>query len=99
MVWSLSPCFLHVASEKELDVAESYAYERVGTLSDHQFEGGTISKLLGLENTSMWGTNEFNKFLTLLEEKQFWTMLEVFCDNFIHMAHTSDTAQFIHFSR
>ena len=25
----------------------------------------------------MWGTNEFNKFLTLLEGKKIWTMLEV----------------------
>ena len=46
----------------------------------------------------MWGTNKFNKFLNLLEEKPFWTMLEVFCDNFIHMAQTSDPAQLLHFS-
>ena len=26
-------------------------------------------------------------------------MLEVFCDNFIHMAQTSDPAQFLHLSR
>ena len=48
---------------------------------------------------SMWGTNKFNKFLNLLEEKPFWTMLEVFCDNFIHMAQTSDPAQLLHLSR
>ena len=47
----------------------------------------------------MWGTNKCNKFLTLLEEKPFWTMLEVFCNDFIHMAQTSDPAQLIHYSR
>ena len=47
----------------------------------------------------MLGGNECNKFLTLLEEKPFWTILEVFCDNFIHMAKTSDSAQLLHFSR
>ena len=47
----------------------------------------------------MWGKQECNKFLTLFEEKLFWTMLEVFCNNFIHMAQTSDPAQLLHFSR
>ena len=47
----------------------------------------------------MWGTNKCNKFLTLLEEKPFWTMIEVFCDNFIHMSQTSDPAKFLHLSR
>ena len=27
----------------------------------------------------MWGTNACNKFLTLLEKKPFWTILELFC--------------------
>ena len=99
MVWTLSPCFFHMASETTFDVAESYAHERVGTLPDHPFEGSTILELLGLENDSMWGTNKCNKFLTLLEEKPFWTMLEVFCDNFIHMAQRSYPAQLLHLSR
>ena len=47
----------------------------------------------------MRGTNECNKFLTLLERKQFWTMLEVFYNHFIHMAQTSDPAQLIYLSR
>ena len=92
MVWTLSPCFFHVASKTARGVAESYAHERVGTLTEHPFEGITISELLGLENVSMWGTNKCNKFLTLLEVKPFWTMLEVFCNDFIHMAQTSDPA-------
>ena len=37
----------------------------------------------------MWGTNECNKFLTLLEEKPFWTMLEVFCNNPSQLFHFS----------
>ena len=53
-----TPCFFLVASEKSRDVAESYAHKHVGTLSDHPFEGSTISELLGLENLSMWGTKE-----------------------------------------
>ena len=47
----------------------------------------------------MWGGNYCNNFLTLLEGKPFWTMLEVFCDDFIHMAQTSDPAQLLHLSR
>ena len=78
MGWALSPCFFHVASETARDVAESYTYERVGKLPENPFEGSTISELLGLENASMWGTNECNKILTLLEGKPFWTMLKVF---------------------
>ena len=86
MGWTLSPCFFFVASETARGVDESYAHEHVGTLPDHPFEGSTIPELLGLENPSMWGTNKCNKFLTLLEGKLFWTMLEVFCNNFIRMA-------------
>ena len=66
---------------------------------EHTFEGSTISELLGLENDSTWRTNECNKFLTLLEEKPFWNMLEVFCDNFIHVAQTSYAAQLLHLTR
>ena len=66
---------------------------------EHPFEESTISELLGLENMSMWGTNKFNKFLTQLEGKPFLTMLEIFCDDFIHMAQTSGPAQLLHFSR
>ena len=84
-----------MAPETARDVAESYSHILVGTLPEHQFEGSKISEILGLENASMWGTNECNKFLTLLEVKPFWTMLEVFCDDFIHMAQTSDPAQFL----
>ena len=47
----------------------------------------------------MWGTNKCNKFLTLLEEKPFWTMMEVFFDDFIHMAQNSDPEKLIHLSR
>ena len=46
----------------------------------------------------MWGTNECNKFLTLMEGKPFWNMREVFCNNFIHMAQTSEPAQLLHLS-
>ena len=88
-----------MASEKARDVAESYARDRVGTLPKHPFEVSTISELLGLENTSTWGENECNNFLTILEEKPFWTMLEVFCDNFINMAQKNDPAQLLHLSR
>ena len=63
---------------------------------EHTFEGSTISELLGLENDSTWRTNECNKFLTLLEEKPFWTMLEVFCEKIIHMEQASDPAQLLH---
>ena len=46
----------------------------------------------------MWGGNKCNKSLTLLEEKPFWTMMEVFWDNFIHIAQTSEPSQLLHFS-
>ena len=75
MGWALSPCFFHVASETACDVAESYAHEHVGTLPEHPIEGITISEILALQNASMWGTNECNKFLTLLEGEKigsFW---------------------------
>ena len=98
ILWTLSPCFFHEALETAREVAESYAHKNVGTLPEHPFEGSTISELLGLENSNMWGTNECNKFLNLLEGKPFWTMLEVFCDNFIHMAETSDQEKLLHFS-
>ena len=62
MGWTLSPCFFHVASETARDIAESYAHKHVGTLPDHPFEGSTISELLVLENASMWGANNCNKF-------------------------------------
>ena len=88
-----------MASEIAHDEAESYAHKRIETLPEHPFEGSTISELLGLENVSMWGTNKCNKFLTLLEGKPFWTMLGVFCDDFIHMSQTIDPAQLLHFSR
>ena len=91
--------FSHVVSETARDIAESYAHKCVGTIPEHPFEGSTISELLGLENCNIWGTNECNKFLTLLEEKPFWTILEVFCDNFIHMAQISDPEQLLHLSR
>ena len=87
-----------MASETSRDIAESYAHKRVGTLPEHTFEGSAISELLGLENSSLWVTNECNKFLTILEEKSFWTMLEVICDNYIHMSQTSDPEQLIYFS-
>ena len=86
---TLSSCFFRVASETARDIAESYAHERVGTLLDHPFEISTVSDILGLEKASMRG-GKCNKFFTLLEGKYFWTMLEVFCDNFIHMEQTSD---------
>ena len=88
-----------MASETARDIAESCAHKRVGTLPEHPFKGSTISEVLGLGNSSMWGTNECKKFLTLLEEKEFWTILKVFCDDFIHMAQTSDPSQFLHLSR
>ena len=53
--WTLSPCFFHVTSETARGVVESYSHERARTLTEHPFEGSTISELLGLENTSMWG--------------------------------------------
>ena len=59
---TLSPCFFYVVSETARGVAEAYAHERVGTLPDHPFEGSKISELIGLENASMWETNECNKF-------------------------------------
>ena len=88
-----------MASETVRDVAESHAHKRVGTLSEHTFEGSTISEPLGLENAGMWGTNKCNKFLTILEGKPFWTILGVFYDNLIHMAQTSNPAQLLRFSR
>ena len=99
MGWTFYPWFLNVASETAHDVVESYAQERVGTLPEHPLEGSTMSELIGLKNVSMWGTNEWNKFLTLLEEKPFYTMLELFCNDFIHMAQTSDPSQLLHLSR
>ena len=35
----------------------------------------------------------------MLDEKPFWTMLEVFCDDFIHMAQTSDPGKLLYLSR
>ena len=99
MGWTLSPCFFHMASEIARDIAESYAHKIIGPLPEHPFRRSTISELLGFENASIWGTKMCNKFLTLLEEKPFWTMLEVFWYNFIHMAQTSYPAKFIHLSR
>ena len=38
MRWTLSPCFLYVASETSRDIAESYAYESVVTILKHPLE-------------------------------------------------------------
>ena len=65
MGWALSHCFFHVTSETSLDVADSYAHKRVGTLPEHPFEGCKLSVLLVLENASMWGTKKCIKFLTI----------------------------------
>ena len=46
----------------------------------------------------MVGTNECNKLLYILEVKPFWTMLEVFFNNFTHMAQSSDQSQLLHLS-
>ena len=56
-----------MASETVCDIVESYFHKCVGTLPENPFEGSTISELLGLENASIWGTNECNEFLTLLD--------------------------------
>ena len=97
--WTLSPCLFNVASYTARDVAESCAHERVGTLPEQLFKRITISQLIGIENTSMWGTNKCNTVLTILEEKPFWTMLKVFSDDFIHTEQTSEPAQYLHLSR
>ena len=42
MRWTLSPFFVHMASETARDVAESYAHKSAGTLTENPFEGITI---------------------------------------------------------
>ena len=96
MGWALSPRFFNMASKTARDIAESYYRKRVGT---HLFEGITISELLGLENASMWETNELNKFLTILEGNHFGPCWRYFATIFIHMAQTSYPAQLFHLSR
>ena len=85
-----------MSSETARDIAESYNHKYAGTLTEHPLKGSSISELLGRENASMWGTNKCNNVLTLLEVKPFCTMLEVFCNNFILMAKTSNPAQLLY---
>ena len=99
MGWTLSPCFFHVASETARDVAQTFAQEAIGALPAHPLEAPTLSKFLGLENPEEWDTEKCRAFVTMMDDKPFFHMLEIYCDDFIALAQTSDPAKLLHLSR
>ena len=89
MGWALSPHFFCAASETARDVAESYVAEPVGALPPHPLEDMTMPPV-ALPELPWDDTKSSVAFLHLLE---------VYVDDFIHLAQTTDVAALRHCSR
>ena len=90
MGWAESPPFFCAASETARDVAMSYTSEAVGTLLPHPLEHYTLPEHFVLPETKSMSGQQAMAFLQLLE---------VFVDDFIQMAQTTDPAALLHLSR
>ncbi|KAL7546620.1 hypothetical protein ACHAWF_015384 [Thalassiosira exigua] len=93
MGWALSPPFFCAASETARDVAASYVQERLGALPPHPLEGLTMPE------------DDVNVALPDLAKAspeagaRFLHMVEVYVDDFIQLAQTSDRDMLLHCSR
>ncbi|KAL7533742.1 hypothetical protein ACHAWF_007944 [Thalassiosira exigua] len=93
MGWALSPPFFCAASETARDVAASYVQERVGTLPSHPLEGLTMPEddiAVALPELAKASPEAGARFLQ---------MVEVYVDDFIQLAQTSDPEALLHCSR
>ena len=90
MGWSLSPSFFCNASETARDVAGSYVRKPVGSLPEHPLEDRTMPNSLGLSKQRQANAREGAKFLH---------MLEVYVDDFIQLAQSTDERVLRHCSR
>ena len=90
MGWALSPPFFCAASETARDVAASFAREPVGALPKHPKEELTLPEALGLQNA--WEAGE-------AQGASFLHMLEVYVDDFIQLAQSSNPDVLRHCSR
>jgi len=88
MGWALSPPFFCAASETARDVSEQLAHEAVGTLPEHP-----------LEDMTMPAEANLPRIHTAKEGLAFLHMLEVFVDDFIQLAQTTDESALRHCSR
>ncbi len=88
MGWALSPPILCAASETARDVGEHLVQEPVGTLPEHPLEELTMPEEVQLPRI---GSAE--------EGSAFLHMLEVFVDDFIQLAQTTDEEALRHCSR
>ena len=88
MGWALSPSFFCAASETARDVSEQLAHEPVGTLPEHPLEELTMPAKIQLPSIG-----------TAKEGIAFLHMLEVFVDDFIQLAQTTDETALRHCSR
>ena len=92
--WAESLPFFCAASETARDVAETYTSKRVGTLSAHPLEEGTMPPDLAFdERLPRVADMEGN------EKSTFLQMLEVYVDNCIQMAQTQDPTILRHCTR
>ena len=88
MGWALSPPFFCAASETARDVGEQLVHEPVGALPEHPLEAMTMPEALQLPRIG-----------TAKEGAAFLHMLEVFVDNFVQLAQTTDEKALRHCSR
>ena len=88
MGWALSPPFFCAASETARDIGEQLVREPVGTLPEHPLEAMTMPEALKLP-----------KIGKAKEGAAFLHMLEVFVDDFVQLAQTTDEEALRHCSR
>ena len=88
MGWASSPPFFCAASETARDVCEQLVHEPVGTLPRHP-----------LEDLTMPVREMLPQLKTAREGKTFLHMLEVFVDDFIQLAQTTEEGALRHCSR
>ena len=79
MGWALSPPFFCAAPETARDVGEQLVHEPVGTLPEHPLEAMKMPKALQLPRIGK-----------AKDGAAFLHMLEVFVDDFVQLAQTTD---------
>jgi hypothetical protein len=87
MGWCDSPAFFCAASETARDVAEDMAAQPTGSLPAHPLENW-------LTNPAQWPEESVER-----HSAQFLRLIEVYVDDFIQLAQTTDPAQLLHLSR
>ena len=93
MGWTYSPPFFCAASETARDVAQSYAAEPLGSLPEHPLENHTLPDSLHLPRPSDLKDDKSKSAAAFLH------MLEVYVDDFVQLAQSTDPAVLRHCSR